>query len=123
MYKVYMTFSAVKDDWKYGETDEYGANWDLSQEFATLPEVKEFVKENTYSGYEYIEYDEYLKRYTTSYMTTDENEGEMTDLEHEQWKQGDISGWSVQCDITVKKYTPKLIGNIKFNNLTTKGSK
>lgn len=115
MYKVNMTFSAVKDDYEEGQTDEYGAFWEESKDFDSLQEVKEFVKENTYSGYDYIEYDEYLRAYKTAYMTTDENNGDMSESESEQWKKGEINGWCVDIDITVKKFTPKLIGNIKFN--------
>ena len=115
IYKVEMTFLAAKDNWEEGETGEYGASWEEAREFSTLTDVKQFVKDNTYSGYEYIEYDEYLKRYVTAYTTTDENEGEMSENEKELWKKGEINGWTVNCDITVKKFTPKLIGNIKFN--------
>lgn len=115
IYKVEMTFLASKDDWENGETGEYGSQWEESQEFETLQEVKEFVKDNTYSGYEYIEYDDYLKRYVTAYTTTDDNQGEMSKQEHEQWEKGEINGWAVNIDIIVKKFTPKLIGNIKFN--------
>jgi hypothetical protein len=115
MYKVVATFSAVKDDYELGETGEYGADWTETREFATLPEVKEFIKDNTYSGYEYIEYDDYLKRYVTAYTTTDDNEGEMDEDERKQWVKGEINGWTVNCDITVQKFTPKTIGNIKFN--------
>lgn len=115
IYKVDMTFLTAKDEWENGETGEYGTEWSESEEFETLEEVKEFVKDRTYSGYEYIEYDSYLKRYTTAYTATDNNDGEMSDSEKEQWKKGEINGWSVMCDIVVKKFTPKIIGNIKFN--------
>jgi hypothetical protein len=115
IYKVDMTFLTAKDEWENGETGEYGAEWHLSDEFKTLTEVKEYVKEQTYSGYEFIEYDGYLKRYTTAYTTTDDNDGEMSENEHKQWENGEINGWTVMCDITVKKFTPKIIGNIKFN--------
>jgi conjugal transfer/entry exclusion protein len=115
IYKVEIAFLALKDEWENGETGEYGASWDESREFESLAEVKEFVEENTYSGYDYIEYDNYLKRYVTSYTTTDDNQGEMTESERKQWQAGEINGWTVSCDITVKKFTPKIIGNIKFN--------
>jgi hypothetical protein len=115
IYKVDMTFLAAKDDYNDGETGEYGSSWEESKEFNALAEVKQFVKDQTYSGYEYIEYDNYLKRYTTAYMTTDENTGEMYESEKEAWERGEINGWNIMVDFTVKKFTPKLIGNIKFN--------
>ena len=114
-YKVEMAFSAVKDDYNNGETGEFGSDWHESEEFATLAEVKEFVKDRVYSGYEYLEYDSDNKRYVTSYMTTDDNQGEMYESELKAWKKGEINGWSVMCDVTVKKFTPKIIGNVKFN--------
>ena len=114
-YKVTMTFSAVKDDWENGETGQYGSEWQEVREFKTLREVKEFVKDNSYSGYDYIEYDDYMKYYITSYMTTDDNMGEMTPSEYKQWKNGEINGWCINTDILVQKFTPKTIGNIKFN--------
>lgn len=115
IYKVDMTFLAAEDEWENGETGEYGASWQESQEFETLAEVKEFVRDRTYSGYEYIEYDSYLKRYTTAYTATDENDGEMSDSEKQAWQRGEINGWTIMCDFTVKKFTPKTIGNVKFN--------
>ena len=115
MYKVIATFSTAKDDYEQGETGEYGTSWDITEEFETLAEVKQFVKDNTYSSYQYIEYDDYLKRYLTAYTTTDENEGEMSENELKQWKAGKINGWTVDCRFLVQKFTPKTIGNIKFN--------
>ena len=115
MYKVIATFSAVKDDYELGETGECGSGWTMTEEFNSLPEVKEFIKDNTYSGYNYIEYDDYLKKYVTAYTTTDDNMGEMSEQERKQWVNGKINGWTVDCNITVQKFTPKTIGNIKFN--------
>ena len=115
IYKVEITFLANKDDFENGYTGEYGTEWQESKEFTTLKEVKQFVKDNTYSGYKYIEYDEFNKNYRTSYLTDDNNQGEMYKTDVEKWKRGEINGWSVDCEITVKKYTPKIIGNIKFN--------
>ena len=114
-YKVNMTFLAEKDVYDDGCTGDFGAEWSETREFATLAEVKEFVKDNCYSGYEYLEYDSYLKRYDTSYMTTDDNMGEMSPSELQQWKDGKINGWVVMVSVTVEKFTPKLIGNVKFN--------
>ncbi len=114
-YKVDMAFLANKDDYEQGYTGEYGASWEESAEFETLKEVKEFVKNRVYSGYEYIEYDSENKWYRTGYLATDENEGEMSKTESIQWKKGKINGWSVNVDITIKKFTPKIIGNVKFN--------
>lgn len=114
-YKVTMTFSAEKDEFKNGCTGEYGTEWQETEEFATLTEVKEFVKDRVYSGYEYIEYDEYNKNYVTAYHAADENNGEMTEQETKDWKAGKINGWYTYCQIKVEKYTPKIIGNIKFN--------
>jgi hypothetical protein len=115
IYKVDMTFLTAKDDFENGETGEWGSDWQESEEFSTLKEVKEFVKDRVYSGYEYIEYDPEYKRYITAYMTTDDNQGEMYENERKQWQEGKINGWNVMCDFTVKKFTPKLIGNVKFN--------
>lgn len=115
IYKVTLSFLAEKDDFNEGLTGDVGASWVEVEEFRTLKEVKEFVKDWTYSGYEYIEYDTYLKRYVTAYTTTDDNQGEMSENERKQWQNGEINGWTVNCDITVEKYTPKIIGNVKFN--------
>src|SRR3954471_5226845 len=106
MYKVIATFSAVKDDYKQGELGELGADWEMTEEFKTLAQVKDFVRDNTYSGYNYIEYDDFLKRYATGYTTTDENTGEMTDSERKLWEQGKINGWFVDCQFQVEKFTP-----------------
>lgn len=114
-YKVTISFLAEKDDYNEGLTGDIGASWTEVAEFRTLKEVKEFVRDWTYSGYNYIEYDTYLKRYITAYQTTDENVGEMSEREMQAWKDGEINGWTVSCDITVQKLTPKIIGNVKFN--------
>lgn len=115
IYKVNMTFLAAKDVYGEGETGDYGAEWQFSEEFSNLNGVKDFVKSHTYSGYEYIEYDSCLKCYLTAYMATDENMGEMSKSESEQWKRGEINGWYTTVNIQVQKFTPKIIGNIKFN--------
>lgn len=115
MYKVTINFSAEKDEYQNGCTGEFGADWQEVREFSTLKEVKEFVKDQVYSGYDYIEYDEYNKAYRTVYTATDENMGDMTNQEVKDWKAGKINGWCIDCQIKVEKYTPKTIGNIKFN--------
>lgn len=114
-YKVELSFLAEQDVYEDGCQNVFGAEWQEVREFATLSEVKEFVKDQTYSGYEYLEYDDYLKKYVTSYMTTDDNCGEMTASEMQQWKDGKINGWCVMVDLRVSKFTPKIVGNIKFN--------
>lgn len=114
MYKVKMYFQAVKDDYEQGETSEYGASWEEVKEYETLEDVKEFVKDNTYSGYEYIEFDEFNDYYITSYMTNDDNEGEMLEEEVKQWKNGKINGWRVSIDIIIEEYTPKRLNDIEF---------
>jgi hypothetical protein len=115
MYKLKMYFMTEKDIWKEGCTGEYGTEWQEIREFDKLKDLKEFVKDNTYSSYKYIEFDDYNKNYITSYMATDENIGEMTKQEMHDWKRGKINGWVVNCDITIEKYDPKRVNNIKFN--------
>ena len=115
IYKVDMTFLAEQDDFNSGLTGKYGSQWHETEEFETLAQVKKFVKDRVYSGYEYIEYDSYLKQYTTSYLTTDDNGGELSLEESKAWKRGEMNAWAVTCGITVLKFTPKIIGNVKFN--------
>jgi hypothetical protein len=117
MYKVKLYFNTAKDDWENGETGEYGASWTDSRECQTLEEVKEFVKDNTYSGYEYIEFDEFNDFYITAYTTTDENDGEMDKTEKDAWKKGEINGWTVSVDIIVEEYKPKRLNNLEFKEV------
>lgn len=114
-YRLKMDFTTEKDDFKNGCTGEYGTQWQEIREFDKLKDLKEFVKDNTYSGYKYIEFDDYNKNYITSYMATDENVGEMTEQESKDWKANKINGWVVDCFIAVEKYDPKKVNNIKFN--------
>lgn len=114
-YRLKMDFTTEKDNWENGCTGEYGTEWQEVREFSDLKDLKEFVKDNTYGGYKYIEFDDYNKNYITSYMATDENVGEMTEQELKDWKANKINGWTVDCFIAVEKYDPKKVNNIKFN--------
>lgn len=111
-----MYFNTAKDDYEQGEIGEHGTSWENIREFGTLKEVKEFIRDNTYSGYDYIEqHEEEEGRYRTAYTTTDANEGEMTPRETEDWKAGKINGWTVDCDITVQHIVLSPVKDIKFD--------
>ena len=114
MYKLKMYFNTVKDDYEQGELNEYGTSWEEVKEYELLDDVKEFIRNNTYSAYDYIEYDEYNDFYRTAYTATDDNNGEMSASEHEQWKQGKINGWTVDIDIIIEEYTPQRLNNVDF---------
>lgn len=109
MYKLVMYFNADKDVFDEGLTGETGACWDIEKLFDTIDELKAFVKDETYSGYDYIEQDEDTEgTYRTAYTTTDDNMGEMNKQELEDWKAGKINGWYVDISFTVDEleYTP-----------------
>jgi hypothetical protein len=121
MYKLTMYFNTEKDDWENGLTGESGAYWMIDEVFSTLEQVKECIKDNTYSGYGYIEQDEDVEgTYRTAYITTDDNMGEMDEQELENWKAGKINGWTVDISFTVGRVEYTAVPDINFKEVILK---
>lgn len=110
MYKAVIYFEAEVDDFEQGLTGEYGASWTEEFTTKTKEELRERISYTTNTKWEDIEQEDIndypnASEYHTSYLTNEDNEGEASAEEVEEWKQGKLKLWAVNCHILVSKVT------------------
>lgn len=109
-YQAKVMFDVFEDDYKDGEATN-SVNWWIETLTAkTTDELKTKIENSTYSKFsdDTIERDEVMDTdevtaYRASYMTDQDNEDEPTEFQLEQWKQGQLKLYAVNCNIRVSK--------------------
>ena len=110
MYKAHIYFTAYEDDYEDGQSISADNSWDEVFTADTQSELRNKILEATYSKWEDLndeqmnEYD-WATEYSTSYLTNEENQGDASEREIEEWKQGKTRLWAIDCHILVTKVT------------------
>jgi len=106
MYKAEIEFIAVKDDYENGEELTADNVWYETLTADTQSELRNKILDITYSKWTDLndekinEYD-WCTEYHTSYLANADNEGNATEREIKQWKQGELELWAINCHICV----------------------
>lgn len=106
MFKATIYFEAVKDNWQEGESLTTDNSWTETLTAETTAELRAKVLQVTYSDWKNIDdeqindYD-FATEYHTSYMADAANVGDASAAQIEQWKQGKLRLWAVNCHILV----------------------
>lgn len=105
-YKAIIQFDSYEDSYEEGEIGR-GTWWSMTiSDAKTKAELREAIERETYSDWAEIELNDEEEDntgtvYVTAYMANADNEGEATPAEIEQWKQGKMRLWCVNCRIEV----------------------
>jgi hypothetical protein len=126
MYKATIYFDSCEDNYRDGEINGRMNSWDETIVMPTIEELKQAIEDvtyNTFDNYDIVqdginEYD-FATEYHTSYLTTIDNNGAVSDREYDLWKNGDLRLFCVQCQILVSEVTEKK-AKIMTNKDTTK---
>ena len=111
-YKAQIEFISREDDYQEGELLETSSSWNETLIADTKEKLRERISEITYSKWENIsdeqinEYD-WCTEYHADYLANEDNNGEASEREIEQWKLGKIKLYGVSCHILVTQITEK----------------
>lgn len=109
-YKATIYFEANEDKYDEGQSLAIVNSWDETLLADTQSELRNKILEATYSKWgdlndeQMNEYD-WCTEYQTSYLANEDNEGEATPSEIEQWRKGNIKLYAINCHILVTKVT------------------
>jgi len=110
-YKARIEFTAYEDNYEHGEGD-YANSWSDTLTGDTRSELRNKILEETYSKWEDLddcqanEYD-WCTEYHASYLANEDNQGDATESETAEWKDGKIKLYAVHCHILVTEVTEK----------------
>lgn len=103
-YQATIHFSAIEDDYEQGEIGGSVNDWIETIEADTTKELKEKVLQATYSTElddEQINDYSFATEYATSYLADENNEGDASPKQIEQWKLGKLKLYAINCHILV----------------------
>lgn len=110
-YKAEIEFTAYEDDYNEGESLSCDNRWIETITADTQAELRNKILEATYSKWSDLddeqinEYD-WCTEYATGYTANESNEGEATQADIEDWKNGgNTKVWAIHCHILVTKVT------------------
>jgi hypothetical protein len=110
MYKATIYFDGYEDSYKDGEINGCTSSWDETIVMPTIEELKQAIEDvtyNTFDNYDIVQEDinnyDFATEYCTSYLTTKDNNGAVSDKEYELWKNGDLRLYSINCQILVSE--------------------
>lgn len=111
MYKAQIEFIAYEDSYEQGELEQVNI-WEETLLADTQSELRNKILDATYSKWEDLdeeqmnEYD-WCTEYHTSYLANENNEGDASEEEIEQWKLGKLKLYAINCHILVTEVTEK----------------
>ncbi len=110
MYKASILFESAPSSYEHGEDTEISNNWEDSAEFKTKDELKKWICEQCYTDWDLINHDDaneydWASEYWAGYMTDEQNMGEASKTQLEQWEAGKLALWAVHCHILVSEVT------------------
>lgn len=111
-YKATIYFDAYVDDYEQGQELQSVNYWTDTIEKDTTEELKKAICEATYSKWDDITYEdinEYpqASEYWTSYLADEDNQGDASASQVEQWKQGKLTLYAINCHILVSEVIEK----------------
>ena len=110
-YKAVIYFDAIEDNYNDGEIGGIVNSWTETLEAPTTEELKQKIVDATYQedfttiDDEQINEYEHATEYHTSYLADDNNQGDASDQQIEQWRAGKLRLWAIRCHILVTKLT------------------
>lgn len=109
-YKAKIYFQAVEDSYENGQELGVDNSWEETLYADTQSELRNKVLEATYSKWADIDDDQmneygWCTEYHTIYLANEDNQGDATSQEVEEWKQGKLKLWAITCHILVTKIT------------------
>lgn len=110
MYQAHIFFESYEDKWDEGETGKIANSWDYTLSGSTKEGLKSLICEATFSKWDEMEHAD-LNDYPdscehfASYYADENNVGQATKDQIEQWKAGKLRLWSVNCHILVSEIT------------------
>lgn len=108
MYKAEIEFEACEDNYNNGQSMQCDNTWYETLEANTADELKEKIAEVTYTPWEKINHEDMndypnQSEYWTSYLADENNEGDASESDIAEWKQGKCKLWAINCHILVSK--------------------
>ena len=110
-YKAIIFYTAYVDDYEQGQEFECVNSWDDTIIADTKEELKAKILEATYTpSWDLVDDDqmngyEHAYEYHTSYLADEENEGDATEEQIEEWKQGKLKLYAINCQVLVTEVT------------------
>jgi hypothetical protein len=110
MYKAEIEYRAYEDVYEDGENIQCDNVWNETLVADTSGELREKVLDATYSrwqdldGEQINEYD-WCTEYHTSYLATEDNNGEASNTAVNLWRRGKLRLWAIHCHILVTEMT------------------
>lgn len=110
MYKAVICFEAIEDDYEQGEIGRSVNSWDETLTAETQSELRNKILKATYSKWVDLDDDQaneydWCTEYHTSYLADENNEGDASLGQIEQWKKGKLRLYAVNCHILVTETT------------------
>lgn len=113
MFKARILYSMIEDEYERGEIGPVMADWVDTITADTVAQLKTKVMEATHSpnwddfSDEQINDYEFATEYVTSYLTSVDDYGAVSQDELERWELGKLKLFSVVCHILVSEITEK----------------
>lgn len=107
-YKATIHFEAYEDDYEQGELDHVNS-WVDTIERDTQAELKQAIIEATYQNDfstiddEQMNGYDWATEYHTSYLADEDNQGDASESQIEEWKKGELKLYAINCHILVTK--------------------
>lgn len=110
MYKAIIHFDATEDDYEDGEIGGVVNSWEETLTAKTQSELRNKVLGATYSKWEDLDDDQmneydWCTEYHTSYLANEDNQGDASESEIEDWRQGKTRLFAITCQILVTEVT------------------
>lgn len=109
-YKATIHFDAYEDSYEQGELDHVNS-WTDEIVKDTKGELQQAILDATYQDdfstvddEQMNDYD-WCTEYHTTYLANEDNQGDASKQEIEQWKKGEIKLYAINCHILVTKIT------------------
>lgn len=113
-YEVTIIFEAYEDSYEEGEIGGLSNEWTLTLAANTPEELQEQICDATYTDWKYIDRDENndteeATAYATSYLANADNDGDATNTELAEWREGKTRLWAIHCNIFVSKVSKEKV--------------
>lgn len=113
MLRATIRFSAYEDNYAEGEDTRCVNSWEGTVEASTADELKQLIVASTYqdewnlANFDDEQIHEYsdMTEYHTSYLAPEDNVGDASKSQMDEWKQGKLRLWAIHCDILVSEIT------------------
>lgn len=109
-YKAEIEFLAYEDDYNEGEVSGIVNSWNQTITADTKANLRNEICDATYSKWEDIDGDQmneydHATEYHTSYLANEDNQGDASESEIEEWKKGELKLYAINCHILVTEVT------------------